>query len=1139
MNSKKCFNMGLIALMAFASFAKAQDNSVRIPLKTFTKPAADLLDQDSKPLSFAQITNLFQQGFDLSKLQPIENKYWQNKKYPAVDLKSQQSMPQVMSQSETATVQFVQGLSANREQLLYSLIVQGSNENYILRLGGFIHTHLLRAALLNKLGYHQLSPMYYSKIKVQFKSAAEKKQFVDNAFCGNSENSVNDSCLSAEPFLTDTNHRQFLSEAGDTALYIHGAYLEKQNSEIPSLMAGATPADISDVANFSQNRTYRGLLVPNILADFGESLNRVSTQPVFVRDGWAMINYIYNTDYDGISSFDIRWMMNRVLQLSDADWNEIVDAAKYPESLKQLVKAKLLRRVKNMTDTFYDQTENVVMSVPLPELKYSSADGYVVNGQVMVENIPNYPPRFSHGERQSPFETADLFRYMKIKTQSAVLDVAISKLSEKLNLMQTKILDSKLTGYELTNNGVKPLGTVTGAQAGLNFNASRIVTTGTFYGSSAPVQLVDTASVTVGLGIVKIIDELGGIKNNFGSNLGYNRDYTHVRPLDSIKETSNIKWSDVLVPSKLHDLASPLKDGKLTNFISALKIGEVFTITDSVSIMGKAGTDLGLDGLVGLLSTYQPTISLSASGGKVIMRQVQISRTDAGFQVFIRNQNMKVFSVQLDANYFINLLKIQHETKHTDLKTDAFILNYNGDFAAQVEKGDIKLDENPDLQKKFEAQKKFGSNIAAALRSLIFDSNTELLYTNFRKQQFEIEHGFKTTQVLTKLLWFRSTQMEEEHLLKIYKPDVKSPDGTTVVNAPIEVVTYKKGELSGRDYLGFGLEVVDGILKNKFQSNAPQFSQDSQNPSQMPFGKAQWRMVRTDTELTQNRIGALPSVGLVQNVWGGWSLNKKNLDQILNQVQDKLKGTQYEGQKLFADDVFASVKKIDFFRVTSNLSLLPGALDKIKQLLVIPDVHGATVDRAKFLGRLFQKLSEIGNHKARAEDKAIYNNLMSMIGDGDEARGLVIYKNECEMNQRMKNPETGGTNTYAWLNGTAYECLEPWVEKIISTARKFDIAIKSNDLRTQNRLMTELVYVLEEKIPLTVILKTLERQNYLFFVEVTGFRSGDEDGDQGVFVSNVLGEPEKKHPYSNGLINVLSDKSKIMSIELDRTQTSF
>ena len=108
-------------------------------------------------------------------------------------------------------------------------------------------------------------------------------------------------------------------------------------------------------------------------------------------------------------------------------------------------------------------------------------------------------------------------------------------------------------------------------------------------------------------------------------------------------------------------------------------------------------------------------------------------------------------------------------------------------------------------------------------------------------------------------------------------------------------------------------------------------------------------------------------------------------------------------------------------------------------------------------------------------------------------------------------------------------------QKIIQTARKFENA----DLRTQNRLMTELVYILEEKIPLAVILKTLERQNYLYFVELSGFRSGDEDGDQGVFVSNILGEPEKKHPYSNGLINVIAEKSKILSIELDRSQTSF
>lgn len=1133
-----CLNL---IFLVIANCAIAENSSVRIPLKTFTKPAIDLLDSNSKGLSFSEITSLYNQGFDLSKLQPIENKYWQNHKYEAVDNSAQKLMPQNETSAQDqniakniATVKYIESIGANREQLLYSLIVKEHSENYILRLGGFIHTHLLRAALLNKLGYHQLSPKYYAKIKVQFADNTQKQDFLNNAFCANDEQTVTASCLSVAPFLSETNHRQFVSDAGDSALFIHGVYLEKQNSEIPSLMAGATPADFNDIVNFSQNRTYRGLLVPNVIADFGESLNRVTTQPVFIRDGWAFVNYIYSSDYDSVSSYDIRWMLNRVLELSDKDWNEIVDSAKYPESLKQLVKAKLLRRVKNMVDSFFEASENKRMKVNLPELKYTSNDGYVVDGRVMLENIPNYPQRFSHGERQSPFETADLYRYMNLKGQSAALDVAISKMSEQLKLTQTKVLQSKLTGFEMTDKGFKALGTVTGVQGGLNFNASRIVTTGTFYGSSAPVQLVDSASVTVGLGIVKIIDELGGFKNNFGGNIGYNRDYTHVRPLDSIKEIKNISWKDVFVPSKLHSLASPLKDGKLTEFIAALKIGEVFTITDSVALMTRAGSDLGLDSLIGLLSSYQPTIGLSAGGGKVIMRQTQISRTDTGFQIFVRNQNMKVFNVQLDANYFINLLKIKHETKKTDLKTDVFILNYNGEFAAQVEKGDIQLTENPDLQAKYDKQKKFGNAVAAALRSLIFDSNTELLYTNFRKQQFEVEHGLRTKEVLAKLLWFRSTQMEEEHLLKIYKPDVGVPDNAKVTNAPIEIVTFKKGELIGRDYLSFGLEVVDGILKNKFNSYAPQLSQETQNPSQVPFGQAQWRIVRTDTELTQNRIGALPSVGLVQNVWGGWSLKKKDLDGILASIAEKLKGTQYDGQELFAPDVFSTVKKIDFFRVTENLSLLPGALDKIKDLVIIPDINGVTVDRARFLGRLFQKLSEFGGH-ARPEDKVIYKNLITMIGDGDEKKGQKIYQTECELNRQQKNLLNTAAPTGAWLHGTNYSCLEPWVEKIIRTATKF----KSADLRTQNRLMTELVYVLEQKIPLTVILKTLGRPNYLFFVEVTGFRSGDEDGDEGVFVSNILGEPEKKHPYSNGLINVISEKSHILPIELDRTQTSF
>lgn len=1115
----------------------ADQGVIRIPLRTVTKPAADLLDVTGKPLSFAEVIQMHQKGFDTSLLQPKGDDYWQNKKYEGVDQSLRSSMP-----GENAEVQLDGYLGANRELGLYSVYVkpQGkSDEKYILSLGLQVHASLLRSGLLRKLGYYQLSPKYVSRIKLNFASNEEKQKFIRTAFCESGPDEEASDCLSLAPFKVDGNKREFLSQAGEKSLYVHGVYLEKMSNSVPSLFDGLLNLSSGQLLFASQNRSVRSLAVPFVIADFQESLNRVSLQPVFIRDGWAFINYNKSYYFDNTSYDDIRWALRRVAELNDTDWNEIVEAGQYPEGLRQLVKAKIMLRAKNMIESFFLPNEKVQLSAAIPELEYNSVDGNVIKGKVVNEYIPGYPQRFSHGERQSPFESADITRYMKIRMQSSAIEMALGQLTEKLNLVQTTILSSKSNGFELTDQGLKPLGSIVGLQGGINFGASRIVTTGTFYGSSAPVQLVDNVSVSAGIGVMKLIDDVGGVRSNFGANVGYNRDYTHVRPLDSIKETKNIPWKDLFVPSKLKDLASPLKDGKLTDFISALKMGEVFTITDSVAVMGRAGVDLGLDGLIGLGSAIQPTIGLSASAGKVILRQTQISRTDKGFQIFIRDQNSKVFNVTLDANYFINIMRIKMQTQKTDLHTDVFILNFNGDFISKADNGEFNFDQNPDLKVQYEKQKKFGSQIAGALRALIFDSNSEQLYTNFRKQQFEIDHNLKTKEIQTKLFWFRSSQLEEEHLLKVFKPEVIVPDNAAVVNTAVEIVTYRKGEMRGRDLLGFGLEVADGILKNKLGGFAPQLSQDVQNPSQMPFGRAEWRIVRTDTDLHPERKGALPSVGLVQNVWGGWSLKKKDFNAILQQIQNRLKGTGYESQRLIPDKVFYQVDKIDFFRVTSNLSLLPGALAKIKELIITPDITQAKVDKPKFLGKLFSKLSQTGkNNKQRPEDQIIFKNIMTMMGQGNEDLGKQIYMAECQV-QKMK--QMGGeaygtqTNTGAWIDGTYYDCLMPWTEKIIQKSREFIGA----DLRKQNRIMTELVYILEEKIPLTVILKTLERENYLFFVEVTGFRSGDEDADEGVYVSNILGEPEKKHPYSNGLINILAEKSQILPIELDRSQGSF
>ncbi|MFN3455414.1 MAG: hypothetical protein ACK41T_10685 [Pseudobdellovibrio sp.] len=1130
------FNIKFFLSLIFVTiFSYAQEGIVRIPLKTFNKQAGNLVSQDGKQLSYAQLAALYKQGQDLSKLQPTEDKYWQNKKYSAVDQSVHSQMPNVQE-----GVIYDSDLGANRELGFYSINVRSSksqNERYILTMGLQVHASLLRAALLRKLGYYQNSPKYFPKLKVTFKSKEEKQKFITSAFCeeGPSEEAID--CLSISPFKTTENKREFLSEAGENALYIHGIYLEKMDADVPSLFDGLTPARYETIPYFSQSRQFRSLLVPFVVADVQESVNRFSTQAVMIRDGWAFINfgfpqYFQETNYD-----DVRWILRRLAELTDSDWDEIVEAAQYPKSFSQLIKAKLLYRTRNLVNTFFSEQDfKALFKLSIPSLNYRSSDGYVDAGRVTTEYVPGYPQRFSHGERKSPFESGDFLRYMTIKAQSSLLGTAVNELNKKV--YKTQVTSTETKGFRLSSRGISPVGSATGRQYGLGFNASRFVTTGTFYGSQAPVQLIDNVSINAGIGVFKVIEDFNGITNNMGANVGYARDFTHVRPILSMKEVQDIPWKEVYVPSKLDKLGSPLKDGNVAQFVANLQVGEVFTITESIGVAGRFGYETGLDNLISFTASTIPTIGLSAGGNRIILRQTQFTRTAEGLQVFLRNQNGKVFDVSFDFNYYINLLKIKHETTLTDLHTDAFILNFNRDLIKKVENVEVILDPESEAQKEYDRSKNFSNKLAGALRALILQSSADQLYSNFKKQQFSIDHGLKTKEIKTKLLWYRSSKLEEEHLLRIYKPELTNVESGQVNNKPIEVVTYKKGKMTGRDYLGFGLNILDWGLKEKLKDYSPVFSQDTQNPSQMPYGRAQWHIIRTDTELTKDREGALPSVSVIQNVWGGWSLKKKDLDKIISQIVDRFKGTKFENKEIIPPQVFNQTRKVDFFRITENLSLLPTALDKIKSLVILPELNDTQVDKAKYLSRLFQKLSEVGkNNKANPQDKVIFNNILSIIGGGDESKGRQIYMQQCKANAsdeyNGKSMQHVGTNV--WMKGTQYECLETWTSNIIALARKF----AKSDLRVQNKLMAEIIYELEENIPLPVLLTALGEANYLYFIEVTGFRSGDEDADQGFYVSNVIGEPAKKHPYSNGLISVFAEKSKIVPIELDRTQGSF
>ncbi len=109
----------------------------------------------------------------------------------------------------------------------------------------------------------------------------------------------------------------------------------------------------------------------------------------------------------------------------------------------------------------------------------------------------------------------------------------------------------------------------------------------------------------------------------------------------------------------------------------------------------------------------------------------------------------------------------------------------------------------------------------------------------------------------------------------------------------------------------------------------------------------------------------------------------------------------------------------------------------------------------------------------------------------------------------------------------------PWVQKLLAYSANYP-----KDKKEQTKWLTSVLYILDEQIPLPQLLKFLGEENYVFFVRINGFRTGDEDGDIEYF-SNSLGDPKKNIEYANGLINMFATKTRISPIEMDRSQGGF
>lgn len=1140
------FGMSLRIVIICAFFLMvlsiASADSVTMPLNSIKKPASDLITDTGVQIDVGQAAAMASQGQDLSRLNPQDNKFWQNKVYTAVE--------EGVYPTGSVGVKFMNEEAGIRKAFTYMAQVQSNSDPtkyYRLTLSRYSHSALMRAALLRKLGYYVASPKYYKNLRLFFASEADKQNFVSEA---------------EQYMIVDMTDRKWIIDDNkqNHSLVFSDAVLEPMSNDFFDLHWGLAPdpkdpAQLPAVQRYSKYRAYRALILPFALVDVPESINRYSPKLESVLSGNIVLTHPAAAAFGSCTYEDARWLMRRLQNFSAQDFSEIVRAGAFPAELEPLVLAKLYSRALNGLELFNLSNS---MSWPQPNLFPSSPSGLVQNGKVTQEFAPGYPQRFAHGDRQSPFQDGDLQRYMGIRGKTAVIETAVNQLNDRLNLLKVSDLYAK-RGQEIQQRILdhiakspndplyQPVESWGGPVGGFSLNAGRQVTTGTYYGSAAAIQLVDSLSVSANVGYFMALDGIPKVSPMGGANIVITRDYTHVRPLLSIQEGTKISWSNIVIPKFMSKLSTvlanpdpqvglpkdPAKASKipLDAFLSELREGEVFTITDSVALATYVQASSAIDTLMGIAPlNYLNSIALGVDGSRAILRQTSFMRTKEGVQVFVRSQSSNVMGLTVDVNYFVNLLRIRSQTNVTDLHTDAFVIDYRPEMADEL-----------DLSQQDNKYVKSFLNTRAALKptllALFSDNDPELLYTKFKYQQFEIDHNLKTKELRSRFLAQRVNSLNEDHLLKIRYPRSEEAPDLDPKNEEVTLFSSKKGELVGRDILGFTIDWISAAI-NKWSPKARVSlgNVDDPNPANTPFGKAYWKTTTTESDLSVN-LKQYPSVAVLQHVWGGWHLNRADFLRLLDEVQGQFQGTQISSYRLIEPEVFSNVTAVDFYRITANLSVLPGGLARIRDLILQPDANGKPADRAQFLGRIFQKISERAGHSARANDKEMFEDLMSVLGNGNYSVGLAQFNAACERAHSDINQSAPGHISHAnsgyWLNGTYYNCLLPWVEKLIDLSYSYP-----SDKLAQTQWLTSVLYILDEQIPLPQLLKFLGPENYIFFVRINGFRTGDEDGDLEYF-SNTLGDPKQNIEYANGLINMFATKTRISPIELDRSQGGF
>lgn len=1071
----------LILFLAVAPIATEAQvmkrSSCAVPLdERKSSPSIDLLDHNHHPIDRDQIIDLINQGKDTSVFEPQLSDLYIEKKLPTVEYNSE-----FPSDQEVLEHPLVFKSSTEADHLTQARVSDPVNTDRSFRLSVTydLNAALARNALLRKIGYRIPSPRYYSKLSVQFPDLDTRNDFLIK-----------------------------IARMRDIGLWLAGGKEEAEsknttitliNVALESALIGTAPPmhwGIFNPETLQSRRSIRALLVPLTLLDIDESVNMYSFEPAKVENNRLVFSRVYASSFKNETSLgDARWIAKKISKLTRDEWREIIHEGHYPVDIEALILEKTIGRTNQLMKLLQINEFSA-----LPNQPYLSI-GQVISGKAYQAHYEGYPHFFAYGDPLNPLRISEIARYFTVEAISNGIKFALDEFNKLLQIRGQDFYVKKhsekfkqdILNHLQTNPNepyVQPLESWGGPIAGGGISAGRSVLAGTYYGSSSPIQMIDTISVNARVGAFVGISGIKNIGLGVTPTLGYNRSYVHVRPINDIKSALKNNWLNLAVPFSMVKLSNILlqKENEdaataIQKFLDEMKTGEMFIITDGFTLNNNTMVGIPIGALMGFappISNLSETINLNNQ--YAILSRTTLYKSETGLHVYLTDIHSNTHDISADTEFILKLFSMSAVKSGGKAHTSAYLLP--SEFKSESEQSSFKN----------------------GIRSILRKNNPTIIETAFKP--YQLEHDSSGGRTRFKVGPWQWTKREIMNRLEI-TPPVDADGRYDPLTKRRTVIQGQTNRIIGSDIYGF----FGSILNRFFSFINLGGGARGDDPSSNFLGRSKAMIVSTEIETTSERSNN--TVVKIQETHSGWSMRKRKLLRLIDQVSNQVEGFLPNGG-LTDLDSFNQTKRVQAYNLIWNLSIYEPGINRLIELLNSENLDTKSTTR--------QLIALMGAKE--------YNDFCYSHGakPGFSNQPFDFDQYDISLSETIK-----GTTTVV-------SCITPWMRTIYSLREKLakhrEIFEKNihdeHTAKLKIRWLNHTFHQLQSNMDLSLLIKLVGVENSYFQLSLAGYRKGDEraqdEEGRSTYYSNTIGSINTS--IRSGPLDDISSTSTILQHEI-------